>query len=517
MPNNGQDIMTWDPASRYQLLLTVNNALVHQTSRESLFRALAGELAKHFRYDRLSINLYDAETSSLTHFATAVGVPLKGVGDEPRPVEKGAIAQLAIRTREPVIIPDLTRQSYLHKPSAMIQAGLKATMAFPLIVRDAVLGVLHLSFRRTPENLDELAGIMADISTQTAIAVDNMLSYTRLRALNEQLKSQRNYLLDQSDGGYELGGFYFVSRAMTEVMATVNMIAATDASVLVTGETGTGKDFVARAIHKLSGRREGLLVKVNCPALSPGLFESELFGHAKGAFTGASSQRTGRFEMADGGTIFLDEIGDLPLALQAKILHVLQDRTFERVGDSRPIRADFRVIAATNRDLEAAIADKTFRSDLFYRLNTVRLHLPPLRERPEDIPVLVRRLSEQLARGLNRRPPDYRPEAMKALAAHAWPGNIRELHNVVNRMILLKPDGEVGARDLEPMLGGHDGPAEASFPTLEEAERSHLERALRLARGQVAGPRGAARLLGLPRTTLQYRLRKHGLNPADFA
>ncbi|MFO7596555.1 MAG: sigma 54-interacting transcriptional regulator [Desulfocurvibacter africanus] len=503
--------MSWDAAERYQLLLKVNNAIVNQNTRESLFRALADELAKHFTYDRLSINLFDQETRSLTYFATAVGVSLAGSGNAPRPMGKGVIAQMVIRTREPVIIPDLTRQNYISHPSEMLEAGLRATMAFPLIVRKSVLGSLHVSFRQAPSDMQDLAQLMAEISTQTAIAVDNMLSYTRLRMLNEQLQQQRNYLMNQAESGYSLDGFYFSSSAMTGIMSTVEMVAPTDAPVLITGETGTGKDHIARAIHKLSNRRGELLVKVNCPALSPSLFESELFGHAKGAFTGANNQRIGRFEMADGGTIFLDEIGDLEPVMQAKILHVLQDGAFERVGDSRTIKVDFRVIAATNKDLDQAMREGRFRPDLFYRLSTVHMQIPPLRERREDIPLLLRRLNEQIARETNRKEPEYLPPAMELLRTYSWPGNIRELRNVVSRMILLKPGGSVTPGDLESMLGATI-PSEDGFPTLEHAERQHIERALRLTKGQIAGSSGAAALLGVPRSTLQYRLRKLGIN-----
>jgi transcriptional regulator with GAF, ATPase, and Fis domain len=287
--------------------------------------------------------------------------------------------------------------------------------------------------------------------------------------------------------------------------------------VLITGETGTGKEYVARAIHKLSLRREGLLVKVNCPALSASLFESELFGHAKGAFTGASSSRVGRFETADHGTIFLDEIGDLPLPLQAKILHVLQDKTFERVGESRTIAADFRVIAATNKDLEQGIEERTFRSDLLYRLNTVCLHILPLRERIDDIPLLLNRLNERLAQGMNRKPPEYHAAAVEMLCAYPWPGNIRELRNVVNRMILLRSGDTVTPDDLHSILGGGHHHVGGGIPTLEQAERAALDRALRHCRGVLSGPYGAAVLLGVPRTTLQYRLRKHGLEPRKYA
>ncbi len=506
--------MSLDPRRRYETLLRINNAIVQQTSRESLFRALAAEMRGLFHFDRCSINLYDQETRSLSYFAAAEGVSLDGGAS--RPLEKGIIAQMVIRTREPLLIPDLRHQSYFSNVDTMLKAGLRSTMAFPLIVRNAVLGSLHFSFKERPQDWDELADFLKELSTQVAIAVENMLAYTRMQSVNENLQRQKRFLQRQADKSYDPERFYFTSEAMFEVLQQVKVAAATEAAVLVTGETGTGKEYVAHCLHALSPRRDALLVKVNCPALAAGLFESELFGHAKGAFTGAMHQRLGRFEMAHGGTIFLDEIGDLPLPQQAKMLHVLQDRLFERVGESRSIRADFRVVAATNKDLEVAMADGSFRSDLFYRLNTVHVHIPALRERTEDIPVLVIRLSEQLAREMHRPMPHYPDAVLRRLQGSPWPGNVREIKNLVHRMMLRRAGEAVGLQDVENYLGPMQEPRPEGFPTLEQQERRHLEQALRLARGALGGPGGAATLLDLPRTTLQYRLRKHGLRPADF-
>ncbi|MDY0306148.1 MAG: sigma 54-interacting transcriptional regulator [Desulfovibrionaceae bacterium] len=509
--------MLRDKTKSYELLLKINNAIVHQTTRETLFNALARELRSLIPYDRFSINLYDAERKFLSYFATAAGIPLSGISNQPRPLEKGIFAHMVIRTREPLVIPDLTRQTYFTSVENMLTVGLTATMVFPLLVRNTVLGSIHLSFRRAPENMDDLAEFCRELSSQVAIAVDNMLSHTKLKEMNEQLQRQKTYLLKQSDDGYEMSNLEFASPAMNEIMAQVEMVAGTDASVILTGETGTGKDFIARHIHKISQRRDGLLVKVNCPALAPSLFESELFGHSKGAFTGASGQRVGRFEMADGGTVFLDEIGDLPMPLQAKLLHVLQDQTFERVGDSRSIRVNFRVIAATNKNLEDCIREHTFRSDLFYRLSTITLHLPPLRERPEDIPPLLRVLSASQARLLHRPAPRYSDEVVADICRHSWPGNIRELKNLISRMIILRPGQEVSREDIRSHLG--EATAETPggrFPTLDEAECAHIAKALARAGGMVGGAKGAAALLGVPRSTLQYRMRKCGLSPEDF-
>jgi transcriptional regulator with GAF, ATPase, and Fis domain len=289
--------------------------------------------------------------------------------------------------------------------------------------------------------------------------------------------------------------------------------------VLITGETGTGKDYLARCIHQMSPRRDQLFIKVNCPALVSSLFESELFGHAKGAFTGAEQTRVGRFELADGGSVFLDEIAELPIALQAKLLHVLQDNHFERVGEHRPVNVDFRVIAATNKNLEDEIRSGQFRQDLFYRLNIVHVRVPPLRERLEDIGLLVEKLTQVQAEKTNRPEPLYSEGAIRKLGTYDWPGNVRELKNLVKRMMILRPGEKITGNDIDKILSaaGTDRqklPKEVS--TLADAQRQHIVQALIKTGGIIGGSNGAARLLGLPRSTLQYRLKKLGIQPNDY-
>ncbi|WP_461209839.1 sigma-54-dependent Fis family transcriptional regulator [Desulfocurvus sp. DL9XJH121] len=503
------------PERRYETLLRINNAIVQKTSREQLFRACADELRKLFHFDRCSINLYDQDTKSLSYFATAEGVPLGG--DTARPLEKGSIAQMVIRSRKPLVIPDVTNQSYFVNLDTMRDAGLRTTMAFPLVVRDVVLGSLHFSFVERPENLDEIVDFLDDLSPQVAIAVDNMLNHIRLQTINENLQSQKSYLRKQADQQYDPEKFYYSSDSMLDVMSQVRMVAATDASVLITGETGTGKECVAHCIHEMSARNAALMVKVNCPALAASLFESELFGHAKGAFTGAAAKRLGRFEMAQGGTVFLDEIGDLPMPQQAKLLTVLQDGQLERVGESKPISVDFRVVSATNKDLEGAIVEGDFRSDLYYRLNTMRIHIPALRERPDDVPVLIHRLTSLYMEQFHKPGPVYTDEVMDRLMRYAWPGNVREVKNMVQRMLLLRSGERVLLSDVEGFLGRGNGQGpEGRFQTMEEMECEHLKRALAATKGVVGGAGGAADILGMPRTTLQYRLSRHGLRASDF-
>jgi len=511
-------ISVWDHATRYKLLLDINNAIVNQTTRETLFRALAQEIRRIVAYDRFSISIYDSNTRSLDWFAHAEGLRIKSMDGNSRPCEKGPVANAVITSQVPLIIPDMAAYSHWPTIRQMMDAGLKSTMAFPLLVRNNVVGTLNFSFCTPPSDLNELAEFLNELSGQVALSVDNMLAHTRLVNQKRTLEQQRDFLLDDRDTPYKPGDFYYSSPAMREIMRQVELIAKSDASILITGETGTGKGFLARYIHHMSPRSKAMFVKVNCPALAPSLFESELFGHAKGAFTGANAKRVGRFELANGGALFLDEIGELPIQLQAKLLNVLQDKVFERVGESRPITVDFRIIAATNSDLEQAILEKTFRSDLFYRLNTVSLHIPPLRERKEEIVPLLLRLTRDQAKILHRPPTTYSDEVLENMKSYNWPGNIRELSNIVNRLIIINSGQHITRRHLSPLLSAHQ--TEAPSPTLmslAESERAHLIRVLTATKGVVGGKYGATAILKVPKSTLQYRLRKHGVNPNDFA
>lgn len=506
----------WNSENRYKALLEINNAIINQACREDLFRCIAKEINRWFDYDRFSISIYESDSNSLTVFAIAEGIPVKGIDDGPRSMNVDTVAKAVITSRKPLIITDLFQYAHWSTIKSMISAGLRATAAFPLIARGRVLGSLHFSFKCLPLMMDELADFLSDLSGQVALAVDNMLSHTKLVDLNRNLEQQKSYLMNHVDTQYRPDDFHYSSPVMKEVMAQVEIIADSDASVLITGETGTGKDYIARYIHHLSGRRDAMFVKVTCPALAESLFESEMFGHAKGAFTGANSKRIGRFEMASGGTIFLDEIGELPLPLQAKLLHVLQDMRFERVGDSYSIAVDFRVIAATNRDLGSAIHTKEFRSDLYYRLNTVAFHVPPLRERREEIEPLIRQLTYSQSENMRRMPPVYSDQAMELMKGHSWPGNVRELKNIVTRLIIVFSGKTVNKKDIEPLLNiQHSEPAGPM--TLSEVERAHLIKVLSMTKGVVGGKNGAAGILRIPKSTLQYRLYKHGIDPLDFA
>jgi formate hydrogenlyase transcriptional activator len=497
----------------------LNNAIINKSSRDSLFRAIRHELNKIFKYDRFSINLYDPNKDTLTLFASADGIIPNELDIYERPSRNGPISKYVIETKEPLIIKNL--QDYREWPTAeaMFKAGLKSTIACPLKIRNNVLGSMNISYREIPSNIESLADLFIEISGQVALAVDNMLAHTKMKILNESLKEQKNYLLQEVENSYDPDQFFFNSSQMWDVISQLEIFAVTDDPILITGETGTGKDYLARYIHNMSNRRDNMFVKVSCPSLAPSLFESELFGHAKGAFTGANTKKIGRLEMANGGTLFLDEIGELPLTLQAKLLQVLQEYAFERVGENQPIKVNFRIIAATNKDLTNCIANNEFRSDLFYRLETLHVNVPPLKDRSDEIPHLINKINEAESLKINKNPPIYTSSAMEILTRYSWPGNVRELKNLIKRLIILKSGDQILRHDLQGLLrndeqrGFVDNHSTGNSFDLSEVERNHIEHVLKMTRGKISGPKGAANLLNIPRTTLQYKMKKHQINP----
>lgn len=331
-----------------------------------------------------------------------------------------------------------------------------------------------------------------------------------------QLASEKEYLQEEIRAEQRFEKIVGTSPPMQAVFTAIDQVAATDTTVLVCGETGTGKELVARALHERSPRADNVLVKVNCAALSSDLIESELFGHEKGAFTGASEQRVGRFELADGGTLFLDEIGELAMSTQSKLLRALQEQEFERVGGSRTIQVDTRIIAATNVDLEKAVDAGRFRSDLYYRLNIFPINLPPLTERTEDIPLLADHFRELFAQRMGKSITGISPSAMAVLTAYDWPGNVRELANIMERAVILAQEDLIRADDLSISQRTAPSDANGTFPTLEEAQRRHIIRALEATGGMVGGDEGAAALLGMKRTTLLSRMDRLNINAATY-
>lgn len=506
--------MLKDPAKKYRLLLRLNNAIISQYEREGLFHIIAGEISSIVPYDRFSINLYNPATEQITYFAVAAGVSPEGINERTRPLRNGSVAQRVILSRREVFVHDLSQNHDLETAQFMRNAGLNATFAYPMVVRGKILGSIHFSFKTLPSDTGDVQDFLRDLCVQISLAIDNMLSYEQLQKTIRSLDRERNYLIDEETAvQYSKERFFYVSPQMISIMKQVILIANTEASVLITGETGTGKDHIARIIHSLSPRRRHLFVKANCAALAPQLIESELFGHAKGAYTGAHTRRIGRFELADKGSIFLDEIGEIPMHTQAKLLQALQEKSFERVGESQPIAVDFRIIAATNQHLEEKISEKTFRRDLYYRLSTLPLHIPPLRERKEDVALLVKCFIASCAAKLHKAPIHISRSGMNALLSYSWPGNVRELENVIERLSIINEGEALEDRHIATMLhlNAPTQKEEQITQTRDEAERRLIEDALKKCRGIIGGAQGAAQLLGMRRTTLQYRIKKLGV------
>jgi formate hydrogenlyase transcriptional activator len=421
----------------------------------------------------------------------------------------GSITGKAFRTRQPLVLDRAAMEEFDSPTSRLMRdEGVRSIICMPLITHDRVLGTISLASLRDGAFQQGDVDLLVQVAGQVAIAVENALAFQEIGELKNKLAQEKLYLEDEIRSEMNFDEIVGEGASLRAVLKQVETVAPTDSTVLITGETGTGKELIARAIHNLSPRRERTFVKVNCAAIPTGLLESELFGHERGAFTGAIAQRIGRFELAHGGTIFLDEIGDIPLELQPKLLRVLQEQEFERLGSTQTIRVDVRLVAATNRDLGEMVAARTFRSDLYYRLRVFPLLMPPLRERQQDIPALVRYFVEKHSRRMNRQVETIPAETLDLLVRYSWPGNIRELENLIERAVIVSPGPvlRVPLAELKP-------PSEtgADSLTLRAAEREHILKALEATNWVLAGPRGAAERLGMKRTTLQSRMRKLGV------
>ena len=501
---------TADPgeSQQYRLLLEINNAIISNLTRESLFRAITEALRKVVPFDRAV--LYDAENDALRTFALE-GPELPGHShDLHRDVSRqGTAAGWVLDHRQSRLRRNIELEPRVPADEIMVAGGVRAYVCVPLMARGRALGALLLQSFAPDRYLPEDVPLLEEVAKQIALAVENMRAFEEIARLRAKLEEENRYLQDEIKSDHNFEEIVGQSPAIKEVFKAIEAVAPAGATVLITGETGTGKELVARALHNLSPRRGKALIKVNCAALPAGLIESELFGHEKGAFTGAIARKIGRFELAHGGTLFLDEIGDLPLELQPKLLRVLQEGEFERIGASHTITVDVRVIAATNRDLETAIRENRFRSDLYYRLNVFPIRLPPLRERTEDIPLVVRYLTLKYGPRLGKRISNLPPAIMKMLQTYSWPGNVRELENVIERATILSAGTEL---DLSwwPMTTGATG-REGGPRTLEQVEREHIRAVLELTGWRVSGERGAAGQLGMKPTTLEARMKKLGI------
>ena len=490
-----------------RLLLQVSSALADKLDTRELFSAISVCLREALNVEYASLTLFDPQNNCLRRHS----LDFPGGGGALQENAAIPINNTAVGEAFAKGVPVTARRADIERmppevAEGLLKEGLNFVCAVPLISRKRILGTLNVASRREYAFNDSGTQILQEVAGQFAVALDNALAYQHIEELNAKLAEEKLYLADEIRRNYFFEEIIGDSQALQSVLRKAEVVAPSDSTVLICGETGTGKELVARAIHNLSARRQATFVKLNCAAIPTGLLESELFGHEKGAFTGAVTQRIGRFELANHGTLFLDEIGDIPTELQPKLLRVLQEQEFERLGGNRTIHVDVRLVAATNKDLQSMVKDGDFRADLFYRLNVFPILMPPLRERREDIPKLVRYFVQQVARRMGKRIEIIRSETMEELLRYAWPGNIRELQNIIERAVILSsgnvlkvPAGELGT---SPEMPGK------SPLTMEEAERRHISQVLDDAGWVVGGPHGAAARLGMKRSTLQSRMQK---------
>jgi formate hydrogenlyase transcriptional activator len=429
--------------------------------------------------------------------------------------ELAAIARLD-RTRETIVARRSSDEPGSTVSEILERLEIESLVLTPLTKGDEFIGgIAFARLSATPFTPEEV-GILEDVSRPVASALANALAFQEIAALRARLEDENLALKEEIDASAAAGGIIGASAALHAVLERVSRVAATDSTVLISGETGTGKELVARAIHGASPRAERALIKVNCAALPEGLVASELFGHERGAFTGALHRRRGRFELAAGGTLFLDEVGELPAAVQVALLRVLQEGEFERVGGSETLHTDARVIAASNRNLEEAVREGRLRSDLFFRLNVFPIRLPPLRERSEDVPLLVQYYTRHYARRIGKPINRVAPEAMEILQRYTWPGNVRELQNVVERAVILASGDVLEARDFELPGRRPDAGRGALLGGVGDEERRRIGAALASSRGRVSGPYGAAKALGVAPSTLESRIQRLGIDKHAF-
>jgi formate hydrogenlyase transcriptional activator len=499
-----------------RLLLEINNAVVSHLEVDEVFRSASALIRDYFGSELTAIWLIDRQSDQIQR--VLLDFPSGKVFlDEPVSKQMTEEDHDRLRRRQ----CDLLSAAEIEKLPSPIAEELKSEsiklMAIaPLVTASGPLGVVTMGSRRPDAFGQQQLELFSQIAMRISLAIDNALAYGRLNASNVHLEEQRLYLESEIRSEYSFEDIVGKSAALRKVLDQVSIVAPTGSTVLLHGETGTGKELIARALHNLSPRRDRTFVRLNCAAIPSGLVESELFGHEKGAFTGALMQKRGRFEVADHGTLFLDEIGDISMDLQPKLLRALQEQEFERLGSTKTIHVDVRLIAATHRDLAAMIEERQFREDLFYRLNVFPIEIPPLRERREDIPLLIHYFVSRLARRMQKRIKSIPKPSMELLVKADWPGNVRELENFIERCVILTQGDELHVPRTELKRSSSRTSAASGASTFEEAERQVIIDALKSAAGKIAGTSGAAERLGLKRTTLQNKMRRLNISRADY-
>jgi formate hydrogenlyase transcriptional activator len=520
------------PETKAEIIVNVAEAIGNQLEMSELLASLNGVLTSIIRFDAIAIVILEGET------VTAHWAHVEGVSCQPResvesfvgryasslkidpppmnvPVHDHPISEI-MKSREPYVALDLETHRQFDSDEPLFKAGFRSYIDLPLIKQGQMIGTIKFLSRQKGGYTGAQVDLLQDISNIVAIAVSNALAYEEIKRLKEQLLLENRALQEEIVQRSIYEEIVGSSSSLQKVLAAIEKVALTDSTVLISGETGTGKELIAHAIHRRSPRSDRALVKLNCAALPAELIASELFGHEKGAFTGALQQRIGRFEAANGGTIFLDEIAELSPEIQVSLLRVLQEKEFERVGGNRTIKTDARVIVATNKDLWREVSEGRFRMDLFYRLNVFPINSPSLRERVNDIPVLVDYFAARLAARTGKKISQIEKRSLAAMQQYSWPGNIRELQNVIERCVILADD-EVLRVDPSMLMQGPSSIATAPIATEFESDRkAQIEGVLRETRGKVYGPHGAAARLGLPATTLDSQMRVLGINKHQF-
>src|SRR5882757_968016 len=527
--------------TRLKLLLDLTNQLTSNLDLAKLLRTVSGSVRQVMECDLVAITLLDSESGQFRIYALDFPSS-KGLLHEKLATCHSGASVKAFETLKPVIVNEFDPAEFGEMSDIVIGEGLKTVCIAPLVNRGRAIGVLGLARKEDNSFSEDDAEFLTEVAGQVAIAIENALAYREISDLKDKLAQEKVYLEEEirSELNFEhiIGG----SPALKNVLELVETVASSDSTVLLLGDTGTGKELIARAIHDHSRRKDRTFVKLNCAAIPTGLLESELFGHEKGAFTGAISQKIGRLELAHQGTLFLDEVGDIPIEIQPKLLRALQEREFERLGSTHTKKVNVRLVAATNRDLEKMIAAREFRSDLYYRLNVFPIRIPPLRERKEDIPLLVRFFVQKFARRMKKQIETIPAAAMKTLSNWEWPGNIRELENIVERAVILTRGKslEVSIPELRTSRVESSGPnhngqqdeisrivretiseinkeaTRGASKEHDETERQEIMRVLRETKGRVGGADGAAVRMAINRTTLISRIKKFGINPRLF-